>query len=85
MPITKRSDDGSIEVSVSKKANGKFTVSARQLVEGNIWALIGVIFGPDNSTVLDYKTQDVSHCWEDIAGSHLEDVQEVRISTMRVP
>jgi|SRR5277367_2668061 len=36
--MIKRSDDGSIEVTVSpKKTNGKFDVSVRQLVQGNFF------------------------------------------------
>ncbi len=74
--MTYHSDDSSINVVVSDEpdATGNFSVSANQLVEGNLWALIKVDFGgKDNFTTLNYKTQDPIKAWR-VKGSHNGDV-----------
>ena len=70
------SDDGTIEVSVSDESNpeGRFTVSARQLIEGEIFAFIDVIFGTDNFTRLTYRTQDPAEKVWAASGSHHRDI-----------
>jgi hypothetical protein len=71
------SNDGSLEVSTSSKADadGKFTVSAKQLTDDNIRGFINVVFGsePENSTRLVYDTQNRPKTWF-VNGSHIRDV-----------
>jgi hypothetical protein len=81
------SKDGSVEVTVSSKpdANGRFTVSARQLTADNILAYINVVFSsnPENSTRIKYETQNQTKTWP-VNGSHAGDVitsVEISIST----
>jgi len=70
------SNDGSLEVSTSSKADtsGRFTVSARQLTHDNIRGFINVVFGsnPENSTRLNYDTQKHPKTWL-VNGSHVGD------------
>jgi hypothetical protein len=61
-----RSEDGTLEVFVDSTPNehGQVTVSARQLVGGDITAHINVIYGSgEDYTTLVYRTQDSSHFW----------------------
>ncbi len=67
---------GRLEVLISGKADasGKFTVSAKQLVGGNIRAFINVVFGSEpNSTRLNYNTQDRTKTWL-VNGSQVGDI-----------
>lgn len=83
--MVKQSAGGEIEVSVSDKANsdGKFSVSARQLVGGNMLAHIIIMFDlhdPNNHTRLDYNTQNPQNTWY-VSGSHHQDiVRDVEIT-----
>ncbi len=69
------SDDGTIEVSISDQVNseGKFPVSARQLIEGDVLAFIDVIFGTDNFTRLTYRTRDPGDKVWAASGCHHQD------------
>ena len=68
--------DGRIEVTVDDQPgpDGKYVVSARQTMPGDIWAQITVQFGGNgNETGLTYRTQDASHQWR-VCGSHPAEV-----------
>jgi hypothetical protein len=71
-----RSNDGELEVSISEKPNpdGYFSVKSNQISSKDIRAYIEVQFGSkDNSTRIDYKTQDRVSEWT-VKGSIRGDV-----------
>jgi hypothetical protein len=71
-----QSGDGELEVSVSETpdSNGYYTVRSKQLSSRDIRAFIEVQFGSkDNSTRIDYKTQDRVSEWQ-VRGSIRGDV-----------
>jgi hypothetical protein len=61
--MTKRSDDGYLEVSMAENpdAEGRFSVSVTQLVQGNIMARVTIKFASGDSTAYNYNSQDLFH------------------------
>jgi hypothetical protein len=81
--MIKRSQDGSIEVTVSRNSNGKFDVSAKHLVPGHIIAHVQIIFGSnENFTTFKYDSRNAKNEWADVVGSHGENVQDIKISSL---
>lgn len=89
--MIKQSPGGEIEVSISDmpESDGKFSVSARQLVSGNMIAHIIITFGSatdqvdsQNETRLDYNTQNAQNRWR-VSGSHSDRdvVRDVKVTS----
>ena len=79
--MVRTSPDGFIEVKVSeiRDLEKKFGVAIRQLVPGNLSVWINFVFGPENSTRYEYKTQDPIH-ETSVRGSHGEQLIDVEFS-----